>query len=241
MKNILTLLALLLLISFANAQAPPQAFNYSAVARNTQGNPIASTTIGIQISILKSSVSGALQYKENHSVTTDAYGLFNLIVGGGAVQFGFFDSIAWSSDSYFIKVGMDASGGTNFLTMGTTQFLSVPYALHAKTAESLSGTLNAMPRIAEAGQKLSVSFSGGSNINFSQSSSTCPSVYAHAILTFNQGTPTIIYPVDEYYISPKRFDAVFDIPAYAPAGLYNIIIAPGTSCPYQMNASFKIH
>ncbi len=244
MKNILTLLALVVIVSFASAQVPPQAFNYSAVARNPQGNPIALTTVGIQISILKGSSTGLLKYKENHSVMTDAYGLFNLIIGGGAVQTGYFDSIAWNADSYFIKVGMDATGGTNFLTMGTTQFLSVPYALHAKTAESLSDSipLSAMPRIAAAGQILSVSFSGGSYTNFSQSSSTCPNLYAHAILTFTQGTNTItINPVDEYYINPKRFDAIFDIPAYAPPGLYNIIVAPATSCPFQMNSSFKIH
>ena len=140
MKKIILLLTLSFsLLNFANAQTPPNAFNYSAVARNAAGQPIASTTIGIQVTILKTSPTGASQYSENHFVNTDAYGLFNLIIGAGAVQSGSMATIDWSNDNYYLKVGMDATGGTNFLTMGTTQLLSVPYALYAKSAESLVG------------------------------------------------------------------------------------------------------
>jgi hypothetical protein len=129
----------LLLTLVVNAQTPPNAFNYSAVARNSAGQPIATATIGIQISILKTSPTGTSQYSENHFVNTDDFGLFNLVIGAGAVQSGSMATIDWSNDNYYLKVGMDASGGTNFLTMGTTQLLSVPYALHAKTAESIVG------------------------------------------------------------------------------------------------------
>lgn len=140
MKKIILLFALSFsLLNFANAQTPPNAFNYSAVARNAAGQPIATTTIGIQITILKTSPAGVSQYSENHFVNTDAFGLFNLVIGAGAVQSGSMGTIDWSNDNYYLKVGMDAAGGTNFLTMGTTQLLSVPYALHAKTAESLVG------------------------------------------------------------------------------------------------------
>jgi hypothetical protein len=140
MKKIILLLTLSFsLLNFANAQTPPNAFNYSAVARNAAGQPIATTTIGIQITILKTSQVGVSQYSENHFVNTDAFGLFNLVIGAGAVQSGSMTTIDWSNDNYYLKVGMDAAGGTNFLTMGTTQLLSVPYALHAKTAESLVG------------------------------------------------------------------------------------------------------
>lgn len=132
-------LCFLLLTLVVNAQTPPNAFNYSAVARNAAGQPIATTTIGIQITILKTSPAGVSQYSENHFVNTDAFGLFNLVIGAGAVQSGSMSTIDWSNDNYYLKVGMDAAGGTNFLTMGTTQLLSVPYALHAKTAESIVG------------------------------------------------------------------------------------------------------
>ena len=137
--TLLSTLCFLLLTLVVNAQTPPNAFNYSAVARNAAGQPIATTTIGIQVTILKTSPTGASQYSENHFVNTDAYGLFNLVIGAGAVQSGSMATIDWSNDNYYLKVGMDAAGGTNFLTMGTTQLLSVPYALHAKTAESIVG------------------------------------------------------------------------------------------------------
>ena len=141
MKKIqsLTTLCFLLFTLFVNAQIPPNAFNYSAVARNAAGQPIATTTIGIQITILKTSPTGASQYSENHFVNTDAFGLFNLVIGAGAVQSGSMATIDWSNDNYYLKVGMDAAGGTNFLIMGTTQLLSVPYAMYAKSAGSLSG------------------------------------------------------------------------------------------------------
>ena len=151
MKKVILLLTLSFsLLNFVNAQNPPNAFNYSAVARNAAGQPIATTTIGIQITILKSSPTGALQYSENHFVNTDAFGLFNLVIGAGAVQNGSMATIDWSNDNYYLKVGMDAAGGNNFLIMGTTQLLSVPYALHAKTAESLINNTNqsfAMPTV----------------------------------------------------------------------------------------------
>jgi hypothetical protein len=137
MKKLIILLSLCLTIISLNAQTPPNAFNYSAVARNPSGVPIANSAIGIQITILKSSPTGTSEYVENHVVNTDEFGLFNLIIGGGAIQNGSFENIDWGSDNYFLQVGMDVSGGTNFVLMGTTQFVSVPYALHAKNAETL--------------------------------------------------------------------------------------------------------
>ena len=137
--KLLSSLCFLLLTLVVQAQIPPNAFNYNAVAHNASGLPIASTTIGIQISILKTSPTGASQYIENHFVNTDAYGLFNLVIGAGAIQSGLMATIDWTNDNYYLKVGMDVTGGTNFLTMGTTQLLSVPYALYAKSAGSVSG------------------------------------------------------------------------------------------------------
>ena len=147
-KTIVLLAFSLTLLAHAIGQLPPNAFNYSGVARDTQGNPIANTNIGIQISILKSSSTGVSQYIENHTVTTDAFGLFNLVIGAGSIQSGDMASIDWSNDNYYLQVGMDAAGGTNFLTMGTTQLLSVPYALYAKSAGSVtSGSVNVSSNI----------------------------------------------------------------------------------------------
>lgn len=139
MKKIVSILVLFILqFQFLGAQIPPNAFNYSAVARNSAGQPIANTILGIQISILKTSTTGTVQYTEIHSVNTDEFGLFNLIIGAGAIQNGSFESIEWHTDNFYLQIGMDSSGGNNFTIIGTTQLLSVPYALHAATADSLT-------------------------------------------------------------------------------------------------------
>jgi hypothetical protein len=151
MKKLNILLAFCLTIIILNAQTPPNAFNYSAVARNPSGVPIANSAIGIQITILKSSPTGTSEYVENHVVNSDEFGLFNLIIGGGAVQSGSIENIDWSSDSYYLQVGMDVSGGVNFVLMGTTQLLSVPYALHAKTAENVVNTNSVVTFFAVSG------------------------------------------------------------------------------------------
>jgi hypothetical protein len=140
MKKILTLLLLVVVAITVNAQTPPEAFNYSAVARDANSNPIANSTIGIQISIKIGSPTGNTVYQENHFVNTDGFGLFNLVVGGGSILSGTIADIDWSLDDYYLQVGMDANGGTNFLNMGSTQLLSVPYALYAKSAGGIQIT-----------------------------------------------------------------------------------------------------
>jgi hypothetical protein len=187
MKNI-TLLSTFCFLLFSlvvHAQTPPNAFNYSAVARNAAGQPIATTTIGIQISILKSSATGAVQYSENHFVNTDAFGLFNLVIGTGAVQSGSMATIIWSNDNYYLKVGMDASGGTNFLTMGTTQLLSVPYAMHAKTAENGIDRISGDTLYLSNGQSFVSSASGGGAGNL-----VLPTITTNAVtgITSNSAT-----------------------------------------------------
>jgi hypothetical protein len=140
MKNfILSLFLSLTCVVFA--QVPPQAFNYSAIARNANNAPLASTTLGIQISIKQTTATGTIVYQETHNPTTDEFGLFNLVIGSGAIITGSMQSIAWANDSYFLELAMDATGGANYQAMGTTQLISVPYALHAATAGSLVGSM----------------------------------------------------------------------------------------------------
>jgi len=161
MKTLATLLLVLLTaVGTAISQNPPEAFNYSAVARDANNNPIASSTIGIQITLRQGSPLGTVVYQENHFVNTDQFGLFNLIVGGGSIQGGSMASINWSGADFYMQVGMDINGGTNFLTMGTTQLLSVPYALHAKTAESVTGSSNQV--FIQAGSNITISGTGTS-------------------------------------------------------------------------------
>ena len=132
-----TIYSILLLVFALHIFAQtPQGFNYSAVARDAAGKPLANKNMNVQISILKGNANGAVQYTETHLVNSDSYGLFNLVVGNGSVVTGTLSNLPWGADNYFLKTAIDANGGANFLTMGTTQLLSVPYALHSKKSDN---------------------------------------------------------------------------------------------------------
>jgi hypothetical protein len=142
MKNIFTTIALLLTISvFAQT---PEGMSYQALIRNTEGKLVQNSQIRMQISILKGSEIGTAIYTETQTPTTNSNGLISINIGLGTSSDNFSD-IDWANDSYFIKTETDlsASGGTNYTITGTSQLLSVPYALHAKTAgNSFSGNYN---------------------------------------------------------------------------------------------------
>jgi hypothetical protein len=90
----------------------------------------------MRISILQSSSSGTVVYTETQTPTTNANGLVSIEIGGGAG----FDAINWANYTFFIKTETDPTGGTTYTITGTSQILSVPYALHAKTAASYNET-----------------------------------------------------------------------------------------------------
>ena len=136
MKKLLFSLGLVLSVVSSIAQAP-NLFKYQAVARNNSGDVLANQAVGFEISILQNSASGPSVYTETHAVTTNQHGLANLTIGGGAVVSGNFSTIDWGAAAYFIQVKMDATGGTSYMLMGSSQLLSVPYALDAKVAESI--------------------------------------------------------------------------------------------------------
>jgi hypothetical protein len=119
----------------------PEKMSYQSVIRNNSDELIISTTVGIQISILQGSSGGPSVYVETHTPTSNANGLISIEVGDGTLVSGIFANIDWSDGPYFIKTETDPTGGTNYTITGTSQLLSVPYALHSKNAENLTGTI----------------------------------------------------------------------------------------------------
>ena len=113
------------------AQAP-MSFKYQAVARDAGGLILQNKIISLKISILSNSPTGTLVYSETHNLATNNFGLVDMNIGKGTVLSGNFNQINWSNGSYFLKTEMDVSGGTNYVFMGTTQLLSVPYALYSE-------------------------------------------------------------------------------------------------------------
>lgn len=135
MKKIITFtLVLAAWFNYAMAQAPFK-FNYQGIARNATGQPLASQNLGIRISIMDGTPGGTNVYTETHTVTTNAYGLYTLPIGGGTVVSGAMNTVPWNTGDKFIKVEIDPAGGTTYADMGTTQLLSVPYALSAGDAK----------------------------------------------------------------------------------------------------------
>ena len=111
------------------AQAP-QGFSYQAVIRNSEGLPLTEQSIGIQVS-LQNETGTINYYVETHNPTTTSLGIVNVSVGEGNQVSGSFEAIPWEQGNVFIKVEVDASGGSNFITLGTTKLMAVPFSLFA--------------------------------------------------------------------------------------------------------------
>lgn len=119
-------------------------------ARNSQGNVLANQSISVGFTLRDGSAGGEILFQETHQVQTSGLGLFNLPVGGGSLVQGSFASADWGSGDKYIQVEIDPAGGSAFVDMGSSQLLSVPYALHAE---------NGLP---EAQNLQTLSYNGGS-------------------------------------------------------------------------------
>ncbi len=140
MKKKITLILAIIVTTMSWAQSPEK-MSYQAVVRDADNALVANQEVGMQISILQSTVSGSSVYTETHTPTTNTNGLVSLEIGTGTTSDDF-TTIDWSAGPYFIKTETDPEGGTNYTITGTSQLMSVPYALHAKTAENITGPLN---------------------------------------------------------------------------------------------------
>jgi len=137
MKKLLLISALFIsLLTFGQV---PQGISYQAIALNGSGNPVVSSNVRVRLSILDNTATGSVLYVETHLKTTNSQGLFNLIIGQGTVVSGVFNTLNWGTNAKFLKVEMDATGGTAFVLVGTTQLLSVPYAMYAASVGSIAG------------------------------------------------------------------------------------------------------
>ncbi|MCB9191697.1 MAG: hypothetical protein H6603_01600 [Flavobacteriales bacterium] len=140
MKRLFPLL--LILISFSAFAQSPEAFNYQAVVRDGSGNILANQNVGFRIAILQGSQTGTIVYQESHALTTNGFGLANMVVGTGTVLNGNFSNINWGNGPYFVQTAIDPSGGNAYAIMGTAQLVSVPYALYAKNVPTNLSELN---------------------------------------------------------------------------------------------------
>lgn len=139
MKKIISFIGIVLGFFMASAQAPEK-MSYQAVIRNNSGQLMTNQSVAVKVSILQGSPAGAAVYSERLTGNTNTNGLVSLEIGSGTVLTGTFSAINWSTGSYYLKTEIDPTGGTNYTIAGTSQLLSVPYALYAKSAGGGGGS-----------------------------------------------------------------------------------------------------
>jgi trimeric autotransporter adhesin len=139
--NTLFLFSIFFSLTSTFAQAP-QKMSYQAVIRNTGNTLISNTSIGMKISILQGSANGTSVYQETQTPITNLNGLVTIEIGNGTSIFGTFTAINWSNGPYFIKTETDPTGGNSYTITGTSQLMSVPYALYAASSGGSNNTWN---------------------------------------------------------------------------------------------------
>jgi hypothetical protein len=138
MKRRLLSLVTVVTLSLGLFAQSPEGFKYQAVVRDASSNPMTDKAVGMQLTIQQGSIGGTAVYTETFAPTTNAYGLVNLEIGTGTSTDDF-SSIDWSNGPYFMETAIDINGGTSYVIMGTSQLMSVPYALYAKTSGNGQG------------------------------------------------------------------------------------------------------
>jgi len=173
------------------AQAP-NLMSYQAVIWDGSGNLVSEKIVSIKISILQGSVTGPAVFSETHRIQSNVNGLVSLLIGGGTSASGKISDINWGGGSYFLKTETDPTGGANFSINGTTQLVSVPYAIHSNTSNNLVTPTPGLP-----GQILTVDKDGKpiwvstlSTVNTTNSSNITPnSAVSGGNITSDGGAP----------------------------------------------------
>jgi uncharacterized protein (TIGR02145 family) len=130
MRGLFTLFIVSIFAIGVSAQAPEK-MSYQAIVRNSSNQLVVSQQVGIRVSILQAAANGTGVYTETQTPLTNQNGLISIEIGSGTG----FSAIDWSNGPFFIKTEIDPSGGTNYTITGTTQLLSVPYALYAVSSD----------------------------------------------------------------------------------------------------------
>ncbi len=110
--------------------------NYQAIVRDAAGTAAANQNISLRFSIRDGSATGTIMYRETDTVPANQFGLITVVVGGGNAIQGNFSGISWATGPKFMQVEVDITGGNNYTDMGTTQLMSVPFAMYAETSGS---------------------------------------------------------------------------------------------------------
>ena len=140
-KTILSLFLLSLYFTNLNAQIN-KGINFQGVARNSNGIILANKIIGLRLSIKNDSLNGVIEYQEIKSITTNAIGLFSVVVGSkqdrNIISIGNFENINWSNTEKYLQVEVDVTGELYFSSIGIQKINYVPYAFYADKVDAVN-------------------------------------------------------------------------------------------------------
>ena len=169
MKKLILSFVAVATIALTSLGQSPEGFKYQAVVRDAGNLVLNNQAVGMRLTIQQGSIGGTAVYTETFAITTNAFGLVNLEIGSGITSDDF-TTIDWANGPYFMETAVDLAGGSSYTVMGTSQLMSVPYALHAKTADNVLNDLvndadadpaNEIQTISRVGTTVTLS-SGGS-------------------------------------------------------------------------------
>ncbi len=150
MKKLFTLFVIIASTFNVLAQSP-QMMSYQCVVRNSSGELVTNQAVGMKVSILQGTSIGTVVFSETYSPNpqTNANGLISIEIGNGTPETGTFTGINWAEGPYFLKTETDPAGGTSYTIVGTSQLLSVPYALYSKMSGDLADNSVTSAKIAD--------------------------------------------------------------------------------------------
>jgi hypothetical protein len=207
--------------------AQPDLFNYQTVVRNAQGQPVTDQNVAFRMSVREGATNGTVVYQETHSTTTNEFGLANLRIGDGSGS-GNLANVDWADASHYLQVEVDLTGGTNYQNVGTSQLLSVPYAIHAKSADDVDDAdadpTNELQNLSISGNSLSISQGNSVSLPLPQ-----PEQLAKAWVNFPiVGTPNLAF--DAYNVTSTSVTSTGIRVVSFPPGLFSVATNPAMVC-----------
>lgn len=158
MKTIITSLLLsLVVISYGQ-----MGFNYQSVLRNSIGEPIENQSVSFMMTITNS-LNDTI-FKEEHHPTTSAAGVVSFVIGEGSIHFGDLGLISWGTDTYYLGIELDETGGSSYQSFGNSKFQAVPFAMYAASSNEADGDpANEIQSLSIDGDEITIS--SGNTIN----------------------------------------------------------------------------
>lgn len=135
---LLSIIFSLLVSLSATAQFTTPGINYQAVARDASGRIMANIPVAVEITFTNPKIGALSYYTEQHELSTDENGLFQLTISEGLNKQGYFEDIPWTQSDIWLKVTISNLAQPGLAITETAQLFSVPYAMYAQTVNQLT-------------------------------------------------------------------------------------------------------